>query len=415
MAVSEKTTLRHNRWKRQILDIIRSTPNASRIVIKRQTGLSMESILVLVGELLDEGLILSPGTLDDGKVGRRATLLQINPEGCYFIGVRFSAGGISGACVDFGRNTLFDTQREFPSGMTASETLDAIYTCIDSLIARMGDRRGRLRGIGVGAPGVIDLENGVITRYVHIQGWESIPLRQLLAERYGMPVYIEHGVKCTARAVMSAPELSDSRELLFMQMGRGINLCAVTGGRIIHGASYLSGEIGHMHVAGNSRVCECGRAGCLETLAASGALCGMAEQGIDDEDFAVLRSMSHGMGRVRLRTLCAAANAGCAGSAALLRRAGDAIGEALAVSVMLMNPADVILSGGLTASADFREAVEDTLGRRCLPESLRAARLTFMREDALRDALGAAELPMHKEFGVEESGDPAQKALEASL
>lgn len=417
MAVSEKTALRHNRWKRQILEIIRATPNASRIAIKRQTGLSMESILSLVNELLDEGLIVSQGALDEGKVGRKATLLAINPDGCYFIGIRFSAGGISGVCTDFERRVICESQREFTGCPDARYVLDAIYACVASLLERMGDRRARLRGIGVGAPGIIDPERGVITRYVHIPGWENIPLGALLSERFHTPVYMEHGVKCTARAVLSAPEYAQSREMLFVQMGRGINLCVVTSGRIVYGASYLSGEIGHVYVAGNSRLCECGREGCLETLAASGALCGMAEEALYrmDARFAVLANNLGSERPVRLRQLCAAANAGCAGSKALLENAGRAIGDALAVSIMLTNPGEVVLSGGLSASGDFRDAVRAALARHCLPESLKASRLTFMEADARRDALGAAELPMHWEFGVEESGDAAQKALEASL
>ncbi len=415
MAVSEKTAQRHNRWKCQILKIIRTTPNASRIVVKRQTGLSMESILGLVDELLEEGLIRSRGVLEDGRVGRKATLLEINPDGCYFIGVRFSAGGIAGVCTNFEREVLYEYQREFVARPDVQTILEEIFACVSGLMERLGPRCERLRGIGVGAPGIIDLEHGVITRYVHIPGWKAIPLRGILTKRFGVPIYLEHGVKCTARALISQPPYTGIHELLFMQMGRGINLCMITGGRIVYGASYLSGEIGHMNVAGNDRLCECGRVGCLETLAASGALCAMAEEKVDTPPFAVLSGMLKGERPIHLRHLCTAANEGCEGCTALLSRAGQAIGEALAVSIMLANPGDVVLSGGLTASLAFREAVVDTLSRHCLPESLANAHLCFLPADARKDALGAAELPLQAQYGVVESGDPVQQALEASL
>ena len=103
MAVSEKTALRHQKWKREILEIIRHSPNPSRITVKRQSGLSMDSTLLLIDELLEEGLILSLGKSENSRIGRKPTLLTINDNGCFFIGVRFSTGGVYSACMDFAK------------------------------------------------------------------------------------------------------------------------------------------------------------------------------------------------------------------------------------------------------------------------------------------------------------------------
>lgn len=417
MAVSEKTTLRHNRWKRQILDIIRRVPNASRIVVKRMTGLSMDSSLALVDALLQEGLIVATGKKDNRRAGRKATILKIHGDGCYFIGIRFNASRIAGVCINFERNVVCTCESELSGGLDAKDIVQRVGDCIDELLEQLGERRTRLLGIGIGAPGIIDLSRGIITRYVHIPGWESIPLRELIQERFETPTYLEHGVKCTARAVMAMPEHASSDTLLFLQMGRGINMCVVVNGRILSGANYLSGEVGHMHVEGNECACECGRTGCLETLAASGAICNAARRSLlmEGHGFSILQQLLDSGHPLTLQTICTAADRGCKGCNKLLEQAGQAVGCMLASSIMIINPQEVILSGHLCTSQTFCTVVRETLTLRCMTESLAAAALTFMPADAQLDALGAAELPFQKEFGVEETGDPVQKALQASL
>lgn len=411
MAVSEKTALRHDLWKRQILDIVRRMPDASRALIKRTTGLSMESSLSLVDELLREGLILSVGKSDSGRAGRKATILKINEGGCYFIGIRFSAGSISGVCMDFGRCIICAYESEFEAPPSANAMVGEIASCIDALIGQLGDKRERLLGIGIGAPGIIDLKRGVITRYVHIPGWENIPLQDMIKERYGVPAYLEHGVKCTTRAIMTLAEHAQSRTLLFVQMGRGINMCSVVDGHILNGASYLAGEIGHMHVESNEILCECGKTGCLETVTASGVLVESARQSLskNSRHFSVLKKMLDAGSPLNLKSLCLAADAGCPGCLDLIKKAGDAVGYMLSAAIMIINPEEVILSGRLSDTQSFRSAVKEALARRCLSECLATTSFTFIPNDARLDALGAAELPFQKEFGVIESGASPRK------
>lgn len=411
MAVSEKTALRHSRWKRQILEIIRHTPDASRASIKRETGLSMESALSLVEELLEEGLICECGKQERGSAGRRAKLLRIQPDGCYFIGVRFSAGSISGVCMNLEHQVILSAKHEFAARPTGPEMTDGVVDCIRQLMERMGDRRERLRGIGIGAPGIIDPEKGVILRYVHIPDWENVALRQRVEEQFHVPTYLEHGVKSSARCFLNGQNDSS----LFVQMGRGISMCVTVNGRIWNGAEYLSGEVGHMHIEGNDLPCDCGKRGCLETVVAGGALTAEASKRLDEPDFAALRPLTEADGRVHLSAICHAADEGCPGCAALVERAGRAVACMLSAAMMVMDPAAVLLKGRLSESRVFTEALQERLEQMCLPEILRSTRLVYLAADEEMDALGAAELAFTRQLGVEESGDAAQQALEASL
>ena len=389
MAVSEKTTLRRQKWKRDILDVIRTTPKASRILVKRETGLSMDSTLSLIEELLDEGLILSLGKADSGKAGRKATLLEINPEGAYFIGVRFSAAGISAALMDFACQTISSRRVEFAAQPQEGELVEGILSCIGALIDELGGNADRLRGVGLGAPGIIDLSRGEIVRYAHIPGIRNLPLRRIVEERFHVPAYLEHGVKCSARAALSMPEHAASRDLLFMQTGRGIHLCVIIGGQIHQGTHYLSGEIGHMLMpSGDS----------LEEMTSSSALCQLAHNALlhHDADFAILRETASAP--VTLETLIKAAELGCGGCISLLSQAGEAAGYALSSAIMVVNPSDIILNGTLCASSWFEAAVRKAIHERCIPESLSGVNLRFIASDPRQDATGAAMIPFHRQF-----------------
>ena len=396
MAVSEKTTLRHQKWKRQILDIIRTAPEASRIFVKRASGLSMDSTLSLIEELLSEGLIRSIGKAESGGAGRKATLLEINPQGAYFIGVRFSAAGISGVLMDFAYRPLAARRIELTANPQESELVEGIFSCVDSLIQHLGENRDRLRGIGLGAPGIIDLDKGLIVRYAHMPGISSLPLRQLVQDRFHVPTYLEHGVKCSARAAL--PQYPGCRDMLFLQTGRGIHLCVIIGGQIHSGTHYLSGEIGHM-------LCQNGQP--LETLISSVSLCRSAHQAViqNDPQFDILRSMT--ADRPSLDTLLLAANRGCIGCRHLLEQSGEAAALALASAIMIVNPQDILLSGTLCASPFFEQAIRQTLRLRCIPESLNGVRIRFIAADPREDATGAAMIPLHMQFSVSREAEEA--------
>lgn len=391
MAISEKTTLRHQKWKRDILAIIRATPAASRISVKRESGLSMDSTLSLVEELLQEELILTVGKAESAKAGRKATLLEINPQGAYFIGIRFSAEGISGALVDFSCQTVTSRRVELSSQPQESDLVQGILSCIGELIDALGENAARLRGIGLGAPGIIDLDEGLIVRYAHMPGIRNLPLRRIVEERFGIPVYLEHGVKCSARAALMQTAFSPAHDLLFMQTGRGVHMCVIIGGKIHGGTNYLSGEIGHMLVSDSQSV---------ESLISSSALCQRAQEQIaqEDERFFILRSIARG--QIVLDDLITAAARGCPGSQSLLMQAGEAAGVALASAIMIINPREVLLNGTLCASPCFERSVRSTLKARCIPESLAGLSLRFIASDPRQDATGAAMIPFHRQFSV---------------
>jgi glucokinase len=181
--------------------------------------------------------------------------------------------------------------------------------------------------VGVVTPGVID--DGVL-RYATNLGVRDLPLRALVSETVALPTVVGHDLAAAALAESAAID----RDLLFVGLGTGIAAGLVTDGRPLRGASGMAGELGHICVVPGGEVCACGQLGCLEVYASAAGIArryARAAGDADDADAAAIVA--------RLATDPVAAT--------VWAEATDALAHALAAAVQLLDPAVVVLGGGL--------------------------------------------------------------------
>ncbi|HSK95253.1 MAG TPA: ROK family protein [Euzebyales bacterium] len=124
-------------------------------------------------------------------------------------------------------------------------------------------------GIGIGLPGPIEFASGKPVSPPIMPGWDRYPVRARLADRYGMPVWVDNDVNLMALGEVRAGVAKDEHSVIFVKLGTGIGAGLVTSGRLHCGAQGCAGDIGHVAVAhGSGFICRCGNEGCLEALAA---------------------------------------------------------------------------------------------------------------------------------------------------
>ena len=154
---------------------------------------------------------------------------------------------------------------------TARGPAGVIGTALEAL-RRLGGAATDLRGaesIGVGIPGLVDSEHGVV-EYAFNLGLERLDLATALRERTGVPVRVENDVK--AAALGATHLLGIEGSMAFLNLGTGLAAGLVTDGRILRGAQGIAGEIGHVSVDPAGIACPCGQRGCLETVASGSGL-----------------------------------------------------------------------------------------------------------------------------------------------
>lgn len=217
---------------------------------------------------------------------------------------------------------------------------------------------GAARVAAVGAPGPLDLDAGVVTEAPNL-GWRDVPLRDMLADRLGIPVAVENDGNLAAYGEYRFGAGQGAAFLVYLGLGTGIGFGFVLGGRIYHGATGNT-EFGHMAVDLDGPLCGCGRRGCLEAVASGSALAREARALLARRPRAALPGEEPSAALVfRL------ARAGDAEAQAVAGRAVEALGAGVGALVNGLSPDRVVLGGGMMAAGTWLlERVREAARRR---------------------------------------------------
>lgn len=192
-------------------------------------------------------------------------------------------------------------------------------------------------GVGVCVPGLVDSSAGVV-RYAPNLGMRGLPLGALLAAQLDLPVVMEHDVRAATHAEVRLGLGAGVGDLLLVALGTGIAAGLVVGGEVAAGATSSAGELGHLPVHVGGEPCACGQRGCLEVYASAG---GMVRR---------YRAAGGSPG------LSAADLAAAVGHDAVAARVWDdgvrSLGQALVSATLLLDPAVIVLAGGLSLAGD---------------------------------------------------------------
>lgn len=260
----------HN--KSMVLDVIRARRPISRTEISKVTQMSATSIGRLVAELTEEGLIRETEELASSGVGRKAVMLDIVPDGRYAVGIDIQKKRVIVGLMDFAETPVASTElRHNARSATPDETIALLAQAVDSLLRDHRIPRGKVAGIGIGTPGVIDYERGVV-QLSSTLGWRDVKLADRIAEATGIRTVIDNDlkVKILGEYLYGAAQGSDKTVLI--NVGTGIGSSLIINGSIFRGGSNSAGELGHMTLDPHGNLCECGKRGCLQTYIDESAL-----------------------------------------------------------------------------------------------------------------------------------------------
>jgi glucokinase len=250
--------------------------------------------------------------------------------------VAIDVGGttLKGGLCDRDGAVLHRERRDTPRD-SSDAVVEAIAALVESLAAEGRRRCGAdgVAGVGLAVPGLVDEPNRIATRAVNLP-WRDLPLADLVAERCGLPVAFGHDVRAAAAAEAALGAGRGARDVLFVAIGTGIGGAIVVDGRPYGGAHGRAGEIGHTVVDPDGPRCACGARGCVEALASAAAIeRAYAETGAGDGASA--------------REVAALAGAHDPAARAVWDRAVAALAAGIADAVALLDPAPIVVGGGL--------------------------------------------------------------------
>ncbi len=284
--------------------------------------------------------------------------MTANAKHTYVVGVDLGGTNIvTGALPSDGARTYGVRSVPTEVGLGAEAVVDRIVAQIEATIADTMEEAGVTRkafaGVGLGAPGPLDRERGLVIVAPNL-GWRDFPLRDRVSERLGLPAAIDNDANCATVGEWWLGAARGGRDVVGLTIGTGIGGGLIVDGRLFHGASDVAGEIGHTTIDLNGRHCKCGNYGCLEAYASGPAIATRAREAlVREESESLMPQLVDGdLERLTAATVYDAARQGDPVAAEIVRDTGRYLGTGVANLLNIFNPDVVVVAGGVTAAGE---------------------------------------------------------------
>jgi N-acetylglucosamine repressor len=391
-ATHEQTRI-HN--TQLVLSTIYERGEISRAEIARVTHLTRPTVSDVVAELMDEGLIEEIGHAPSTG-GKRAILLRVNAHSRCLIGLDLAREDFRGALIDLHGDIQHRVTLPL-QGADGSAALNLVYALIDALIATA---EHPLLGIGIGAPGLVDAVDGIIHQAVNLN-WRDVHLRDLLAARYHLPVYMANDCQVAALGEYTFGENSRTEDMTVIHVGKGVGAGIVLGGRLFHGNPLGAGEIGHVVVVEGGEPCQCGNVGCLETLINNRGVVRRARALAAELPQSLLNQLAPDPEALTFEMVCRAFDAGDEAARRVIAEVGQHLGVAAAHLVGILGGCRILIAGRLLCFGQFLlDAVKAELTQRSLAALAQVSEVDFVSLGGDIVLCGAAALLMQHELGL---------------
>jgi glucokinase-like ROK family protein len=274
-----------------------------------------------------------------------------------------------------------------------------ILTLLQSILDRAASRGLRPTGIGVGVPGIVDPQSGRIGDEAHhVADLHGQPLAAQLAERFGLPAFVDNDVNALVLAECAFGHGRGARSVVVLAAGTGFGAGIVLDGHLVRGARGFGGEFGHTPVKFDGRPCWCGGRGCLAAYASGRGIAEAARERLSGQaDGELLRLAGADPTAITAPLVFQAAASGDRIAAGVVDEACRALGAAIAVIVNGLNPEVVVITGGVAASyALLEKRVLAVAAEHAFARALAETSVSIVAADKRHTMRGAAALVFYE-------------------
>ena len=268
----------------------------------------------------------------------------------YSIGVDLGGTNIVSAIVNYQGKIVnrlkVPTLAERGKEATIKKIMETIHeNIVQSTIALDG-----IIGIGIGAPGPLDVKRGLINFAPNLPGWRDVPLKKILEDEFNLKVVLENDANAAAWGERCFGACQGVNNLVCFTLGTGIGGGIIIDGKIYHGSNYGAAELGHMTVNKDGPRCNCGNYGCLEAYSSATGIKnrikdrikeGIRSKFLNFDDSRLFESL-------RLKLIFETARKGDKLTKDVVEEAISYLGIAIANIANILNPEMVVLVGGIT-------------------------------------------------------------------
>ena len=265
----------------------------------------------------------------------------------------------------------------FATGKTAahSEILDALTHSVRLLQQKAKARHLKVCGVGIGAPGPIDVERGLVYFFPNLPGWKNFEIRKVLSKRLQLPVAVDNDANAMALGEYRFGGGRGSRLFIGLTLGTGVGGGMVLDGRLFHGPAFSAAEFGHVIIDPSGPLCGCGNRGCVETFVGNGYFVAETRRRLKNEKSVLKKWVKNGeiLTPILVQT---AARQGDRFAKQMWAESGTQLGTMLAGIINILNPDCIAIGGGLAQSgALIFSPIRSAIRKKAFPIAGRSVRV----------------------------------------
>ena len=258
-----------------------------------------------------------------------------------------------------------------------------------------GGRSTDIVGIGIGTPGLVDLDRGIVYEAPNIPGWDNVPLAKIYREKFGVPVFLENDANSAALGEWWTGAGKGTKHMLCFTLGTGIGGGIIIDGKVYHGAEGYAAELGHISLSFDGPKCGCGNTGCMEAYASAKGITERTRALLKDKKnrkSLIYKLINGNSGKITPAVITQAARKKDSLAVKIWKDTGYYLGSGIASYANIFNPEIIVLTGGMTGAGKLLfKSMWETVHRRAFKGAVKNLKIVKgnLPDDA--GAVGAAK------------------------
>ena len=268
-----------------------------------------------------------------------------------YIGIDLGGTNIAAGLVSEDGKILCHSSTPTLNEREAVEIVKDMAMLIEKIAKDCGIAVSDIKGVGIGSPGSVDYDNGVVV-YANNLKMDMFPLADELNKLTGLPVSIDNDANCAAMGEYVVYE-DKVKDFILVTLGTGVGGGIILNRKMLHGFNGAGGEVGHMVIEGNGEECTCGRKGCWESYASVTALISQTKKAMEENPDSLMHEFAKKEGAVTGRTSFDAAKAGDKAAQEVVSKYAVYVAEGITNLENIFQPEMICIGGGISREGEY--------------------------------------------------------------
>ena len=379
-------------YKRAIAKHLYFNKELSCAELSELTEKSLPLTTRILNELIEEGVVVETGYANSTG-GRRPQMYSLKPDLMYIVSVSMDQMITRIVMVDMNNKYVGEVKKLELVLANNPDALHQLAHQIDQYVKSSGIDKDKIAGIGIGMPGFVDVKKGI--NHSCLKTEKGVSIVSTIESVVGIPVLIDNDSSLIALAELRFGAVIGKQNAMVINVGWGIGLGMILKGELFRGNNGFAGELSHISLFTNNKMCGCGKSGCLETEASLVAIAEKAIHGLQHGKLSILKNLSLEHIETTSEAIMDAAVKGDKFAVDLVTAAGYDIGRGVAILIHLLNPELIVLSGrGSVAGKFWLTPIQQAVNEHCIPKIAENTEIEISSLGYQAELIGAAALVM---------------------